>query len=63
MKRLIKRSGIDILYENDEDDITVEIDPLEQDRLLLDAQNNCTILIENVKKRSKLNIRCPKLWT
>jgi hypothetical protein len=39
------RNSIDYLYSNEKDDITIEIDEEEQDRLLNMALLNCTDLI------------------
>jgi hypothetical protein len=46
------RNSIDYLYSNEKDDITIEIDEEEQDRLLSMAFINCTDLI---KKHSNHN--------
>ena len=50
IKGIFKRSGIDILYEEN-DEITVEITVEEQERKLLEAQSNCSLLTSNLKKK------------
>lgn len=37
-----RESMVDQLYSNEKDDITIEIDPIEQDRKLKEAEANCT---------------------
>jgi len=55
IKGIIYRSGIDILYEEN-DEITVEIAPEEQERKLLEAQSNCSLLTSNPKKKCKCSM-------
>jgi hypothetical protein len=49
------RNSIDIMYSNEDDDATIEIDPLEQDRRLHEAELNCTIKMFNALKNNKTN--------
>ncbi len=45
-----RRANIDLLYSNEHDEDTIEIDQADQDRLLDEANRNCTlrILIANL---------------
>ncbi len=47
VKRRVKRDTLDSLYSNERDDITIEIDPEEQERRLKEAQENCISKIIN----------------
>ncbi len=47
VKRHVKRETLDSLYSNERDDITIEIDPEEQERRLREAQEHCISKIIN----------------
>jgi hypothetical protein len=49
------RNSIDIMYSNENDDATIEIDPIEQERRLLEAELNCSIKMLNAAKNNKIN--------